>query len=44
VIGQGLEAGAGVVVGPLAPAIAGMKLLPETVTFEGSAQLSEVRP
>ncbi|MFW5680271.1 MAG: efflux RND transporter periplasmic adaptor subunit [Pseudomonadota bacterium] len=43
-LGAGLEAGARVVVGPLAPAIAGMKLQPETVPFAGSAQLSEVRP
>jgi membrane fusion protein, multidrug efflux system len=45
VVNAGVEAGERVVVGPLAPAIEGMKLMPVPLLAEGAAtQLSEVRP
>ena len=44
VIEAGLEEGERVVVGPLAPAIEGMKLAPAPIGFDGATRISELRP
>ncbi|TVQ35857.1 MAG: biotin/lipoyl-binding protein [Geminicoccaceae bacterium] len=44
VLHQGVRAGERVVVGPLAPAIAGMRLAPSPVSFDRATRISEVQP